>query len=65
MFHLSSHIRTFDVFNVKHLTPYFMDSDESDGSFQPRVIDVKGYESNDVKFSNCMVRALSYLETID
>lgn len=65
MLHLSSHIRKFDVFNVKHLTPYFVYSDESDGSFQPGVIDAKGYESNDVKFSNCMVRALSHLETID
>ncbi|VFQ71665.1 unnamed protein product [Cuscuta campestris] len=42
---LPSHVKTSDVFNVKHLTPCFLDSKEDDvnsraSSFQPGVTDV-------------------------
>jgi hypothetical protein len=53
---LHSHLKTSDVFNVKHLSPCFANSDDiamnsMTSSFQPRVTDVGGSESVDVELS--------------
>ncbi|XP_022871711.1 uncharacterized protein LOC111390827 [Olea europaea var. sylvestris] len=52
---LPSHLKTSDVFNVKHLSPCFMESDEVTvnsraSSFQPGVTDAGRSESSDADF---------------
>jgi len=54
---LPSHLKTFDVFNVKHLSPCFADSDDivvnsRTSSFKPRVTDAEGSESEDAELSD-------------
>lgn len=61
---LSSHLKTFDVFNVMHLTPCFIDADSDDmnlraSSFQPGETNVEG--STDVELSNFELMAWSIL----
>ncbi|XP_022889178.1 uncharacterized protein LOC111404628 [Olea europaea var. sylvestris] len=51
---LPIHLKTSDVFNVKHLSTCFVESDEATvnsraSSFQPEVTDVGGFESSDGK----------------
>lgn len=63
---LPSHLRTSDVFNVKHLSPYFMDSDDTTpnsrtSSFQPGATDAGGFES-DAELSDNTLMALRYHE---
>jgi len=67
---LPSHLKTSDVFNVKHLSPYFADSDDiavnsRTSSFQPGVTDAGGSESDDAELSDCTIMALKYLEQAD
>ncbi|KAF5458536.1 hypothetical protein F2P56_022559 [Juglans regia] len=64
---LPSNLKTSDVFNVKHLRPYFVDSDGTTlnsraSSFQPEATDVGGSESDDIELSDCMLMALKYLK---
>jgi hypothetical protein len=66
---LPSHLRTSDVFNVKHLSPCFMDSDDTTpnsrtSSFQPGATDAGGSES-DAELSDNMLMALRYHELAD
>ncbi|KAE8707521.1 Detected protein of unknown function [Hibiscus syriacus] len=49
---LPNHLKTSDVFNVKHLSNYFVDSDDTTlnsrtSSFQPGVTDAGGSETDD------------------
>jgi hypothetical protein len=64
---LPSHLKTSDIFNVKHLSPCFADSEgiamnSRMSSFQPRVTDAGGFESGDIELSDCTLMALNYLE---
>jgi len=68
--HLPSHLKTFDVFNVKHLSPCFADFDDiavnsRASSFQPGVTDAGGFESNDAELSDCTLMALDYMDQAD
>jgi hypothetical protein len=67
---LPSHLKTSDVFNVKHLSPCFADSDDvvvnsRMSSFQPGVTNAGGSELDDDELSNCTLMALNYLEQAD
>ncbi|KAE8720267.1 hypothetical protein F3Y22_tig00020999pilonHSYRG00012 [Hibiscus syriacus] len=67
---LPSHLKTSDVFNVKHLSHCFVDSDDTTlnsrtSSFQPGVTDVWGSETYDTKLSDCTLMALRYHELAD
>ena len=67
---LSSHLKTSDVFNVKHLSPCFMESDEITvnsraSSFQPGATDAGGSESSDADLSDSTMMALRYHEMAD
>jgi hypothetical protein len=64
---LPSHLKTSDVFNVKHLSHCFADSNDiavnsRTSSFQPAVTDVGGSESNNAELSDCTLMALRYLK---
>jgi len=64
---LPSHLKTSNVFNVKHLSPCFADSDDiavnsRTSSFQPRVTDAGGSESDDAELLDCTLMGLNYLE---
>lgn len=62
--HLPSHLKTSDVFNVKHLTPCFIvDMNLRASSFQPRETDVEGLTYG--KLSNSELMALEYLDRED
>ncbi|KAE8729552.1 hypothetical protein F3Y22_tig00003518pilonHSYRG00008 [Hibiscus syriacus] len=67
---LPSHLKTSDVFNVKHLSHCFVDSDDTTlnsrmSSFQPGVTDAGGSEIDDAKLSDCTLMALRYHELAD
>ncbi|KAE8697779.1 putative Quercetin 3-O-methyltransferase 1 [Hibiscus syriacus] len=67
---LPSHLKTSDVFNVKHLSHCFVDSDDTTlnsrmSSFQPGVTDAGGSETDDVELSDCTLMALRYHELAD
>ncbi|KAE8663201.1 putative Quercetin 3-O-methyltransferase 1 [Hibiscus syriacus] len=67
---LPSHLKTSDVFNVKHLSHCFVDSDDTTlnsrtSSFQPGVTDVGGSETDDAELSDCTLMALRYHELAD
>ncbi|KAE8731801.1 hypothetical protein F3Y22_tig00002511pilonHSYRG00030 [Hibiscus syriacus] len=67
---LPSHLKTSDVFNVKRLSPCFVDSDDTTlnlrtSSFQPGVNDAGGSETDDVELSDCTLMALRYHELAD
>jgi hypothetical protein len=67
---LPSHLKTFDVFNVKHLSLCFADSDDiivnsRTSSFQPKETDAGGSESDDAELSDCTLMALNFLERAD
>ncbi|KAE8655824.1 putative CCCH-type zinc finger family protein [Hibiscus syriacus] len=67
---LPSHLKTSDVFNVKHLSHCFMDSDDTTlnsrtSSFQPGMTDAGGSETDDAELSNCTLMALRYHELAD
>jgi len=64
---LPSHLKTSDVFNVKHLSPYFADFDDiavnlRTSSFQLGVTDSGESKSDDAELSDCTLMALNYLE---
>jgi hypothetical protein len=70
MLRLPSHLKTFDVFNVKHLSPCFVDSDDiavnsRASSFQPRVTDAGGSKSDDAELSDCTLMVLDYMDQAD
>jgi hypothetical protein len=55
-----------NVFNVKHLSPCFADSDDitmtsRTSSFQPGVTDAGRPESDDAELSDCTLMVLDYL----
>lgn len=65
---LPSHLKTSDVFNVKHLTPCLIDATSDSmnlraSSFQPGETDVEG--SINVELSNSELMALEYLDRED
>ncbi|KAE8692442.1 hypothetical protein F3Y22_tig00110833pilonHSYRG00063 [Hibiscus syriacus] len=65
-----SHLKTSDVFNVKHLSHCFVDSDDTTmnsrtSSFQPGVTDAGGSETDDAELSDCTLMALRYHELAD
>ncbi|KAE8704407.1 General regulatory factor 9, MU isoform 1 [Hibiscus syriacus] len=67
---LPSHLKTSDVFNVKHLSHCFVDSDDTTlnsrtSSFQPGVTDVGGSEIDDSELSYYTLMALRYHELAD
>jgi hypothetical protein len=67
---LPSHLKTSDVFNVKHLSPCFADSDDvavnsRTSSFRLGVTDAGGFELDDAELSECTLMALNYLEQAD
>jgi hypothetical protein len=67
---LPSHLKTYDVFNVKHLSPCFADFNDivvnsRTISFQPGVTNAGGSESDDVELSDCTLMALNYLGWAD
>ncbi|KAE8694063.1 putative Quercetin 3-O-methyltransferase 1 [Hibiscus syriacus] len=67
---LPSHLKTSDVFNVKHLSYCFVDSDDTTlnsrtSSFQPGVSDAGGSETDDAELSDCTLMALRYHELAD
>ncbi|KAE8681373.1 putative CCCH-type zinc finger family protein [Hibiscus syriacus] len=67
---LPSHLKTSDVFNVKHLSHCFVDPDDTTlnsrtSSFQPGVTDVRGSETDDAELSDCTLMALRYHELAD
>ncbi|KAE8702634.1 putative CCCH-type zinc finger family protein [Hibiscus syriacus] len=67
---LPSHLKTSDVFNVKHLSHCFVDSDDTTlnsrtSSFQPGVTDAGGSETDDAELSDCTLMALRYHELAD
>ncbi|KAE8678209.1 Detected protein of confused Function [Hibiscus syriacus] len=67
---LPSHLKTSDVFNVKHLSHCFVDPDDTTlnsrtSSFQPGVTDVGGSETDDAELSDCTLMALRYHELAD
>ncbi|KAE8668214.1 putative Quercetin 3-O-methyltransferase 1 [Hibiscus syriacus] len=64
------HLKTSDVFNVKHLSHCFVDSDDTTlnsrtSSFQPGVTDAGGSETDDAELSDCTLMALRYHELAD
>ncbi|KAE8669996.1 putative Quercetin 3-O-methyltransferase 1 [Hibiscus syriacus] len=68
--HLPSHLQTSDVFNVKHLSHCFVDSDYTTlnsrtSSFQPGVTDAGGSVTDDAELSDCTLMALRYHELAD
>ncbi|KAE8676151.1 putative CCCH-type zinc finger family protein [Hibiscus syriacus] len=67
---LPSHLKTSDVFNVKHLSHCFVDPDDTTlnsrtSSFQPRATDAGGSETDDAELSDCTLMALRYHELAD
>ncbi|KAE8672958.1 putative CCCH-type zinc finger family protein [Hibiscus syriacus] len=67
---LPSHLKTSDVFNVKHLSHCFVDSDDTTlnsrmSSFQPRVTDAGGSETDDAELSYCTLMVLRYHKLAD
>ncbi|KAE8704792.1 hypothetical protein F3Y22_tig00110437pilonHSYRG00001 [Hibiscus syriacus] len=67
---LPSHLKTSDVFNVKHLSHCFVDPDDTTlnsrmSSFQPGVTDAVGSETDDAELSDCTLMALRYHELAD
>ncbi|KAE8728830.1 hypothetical protein F3Y22_tig00004072pilonHSYRG00287 [Hibiscus syriacus] len=67
---LPSHLKTSDVFNVKHLSHCFVDSDDTTmnsrtSSFQPGVTDAGGSDTDDAELSDCTLMALRYHELED
>ncbi|KAE8685729.1 hypothetical protein F3Y22_tig00111095pilonHSYRG00938 [Hibiscus syriacus] len=67
---LPSHLKTSDVFNVKHLSHCFVDPDDTTlnsrtSSFQPGVTDAGGSETDDAELSDCTLMALRYHELAD
>ncbi|KAE8697013.1 hypothetical protein F3Y22_tig00110634pilonHSYRG00004 [Hibiscus syriacus] len=67
---LPSHLKTSDVFNVKHLSHCFVGSDDTTlnsrtSSFQPWVTDAGGFETDDDELSNCTLMVLRYHELAD
>ncbi|KAE8701689.1 hypothetical protein F3Y22_tig00110515pilonHSYRG00071 [Hibiscus syriacus] len=67
---LPSHLKTSDVFNVKHLSPCFVDCDDTTlnsrtSSFQPGVTYIGGSETDDAELSDCTLMALRYRELAD
>ncbi|KAE8668905.1 hypothetical protein F3Y22_tig00112281pilonHSYRG00079 [Hibiscus syriacus] len=67
---LPSYLKTSDVFNVKHLSHCFVDSDDTTlnsrtSSFQPGVTDARGSETDDAELSDCTLMALRYHELAD
>ncbi|KAE8699360.1 putative CCCH-type zinc finger family protein [Hibiscus syriacus] len=67
---LPSHLKTSDVFNVKHMSHCFVDSDDTTlnsrtSSFQPGVTDAGGSETDDAELSDCTLMALRYHELAD
>ncbi|KAE8672957.1 putative Quercetin 3-O-methyltransferase 1 [Hibiscus syriacus] len=67
---LPSHLKTSDVFNVKHLSHCFVDSDDTTlnsrtSSFQPRMTDAGGSETDDAELSYYTLMALRYHELAD
>ncbi|KAE8655338.1 Detected protein of unknown function [Hibiscus syriacus] len=67
---LPSHLKTSDVFNVKHLSHCFVDSDDTTlnsrtSSFQLGVADTGGSETDDAELSDCTLMALRYHELAD
>ncbi|KAE8663112.1 putative Quercetin 3-O-methyltransferase 1 [Hibiscus syriacus] len=67
---LPSHLKTSDVFNVKHLSHCFVDSDDTTlnsrtSSFQPGLTDAGGSETDDAELSDCTLMALRYHELVD
>ncbi|KAE8676682.1 putative CCCH-type zinc finger family protein [Hibiscus syriacus] len=67
---LPSHLKTSNVFNVKHLSHCFVDSDDTTlnsriSSFQPGVTDAGGSETDDAELSECTLMALRYHELVD
>ncbi|KAE8716482.1 hypothetical protein F3Y22_tig00110114pilonHSYRG00103 [Hibiscus syriacus] len=64
---LPSHLKTSDVFNVKHLSHCFVDPDDTTlnsrtSSFQPGATDAGGSETDDAELSDCTLMALRYHE---
>ncbi|KAE8695418.1 putative CCCH-type zinc finger family protein [Hibiscus syriacus] len=64
---LPSHLKTSDVFNVKHLSHCFVDPVDTTlnsrtSSFQPGVTDAGGSETDDAELSDCTLMALRYHE---
>ncbi|KAJ0969312.1 hypothetical protein J5N97_022189 [Dioscorea zingiberensis] len=60
---LPSHLKTSDIFNVKHLSPCFVESTDMNSrvsSFQPGEADAREPESDDAELSDCTKRALAY-----
>ncbi|KAE8683077.1 hypothetical protein F3Y22_tig00111215pilonHSYRG00001 [Hibiscus syriacus] len=67
---LPSHLKTSDVFNVKHLSHCFVDPDDTTlnsrtSSFQPGATDAGGSETDDAELSDCTLMALRYHELAD
>ncbi|KAE8671130.1 ABC transporter C family member 10-like [Hibiscus syriacus] len=67
---LPSHLKTSDVFNVKHLSHCFVDSDDTTlnsrtSSFQPGVTDAGRSKTDDTELSDCTLMALRYHELAD
>jgi len=68
--HLPSHLRTSDVFNVKHLSRCFGDPDDiavnsRTSSFQPGPTDAGGFEPEDDELSDSTLMVLRHLELAD
>lgn len=59
-----SHLQTFDVFNIKHLNPYFVDAEVNSrvSSFQFRDIGAGEFESYDTELTNSTLITLNYLK---
>ncbi|XP_022846196.1 uncharacterized protein LOC111368920 [Olea europaea var. sylvestris] len=60
---LPSHLKTSYVFNVKHQSLCFVESDKANvnlrvSSFQPEATDAGGFESSDVDLSNSLLMTL-------
>jgi hypothetical protein len=67
---LPSHLKTSDVFNVKHLSPCFGDPEDTHvnsrtSSFQPGATDAGGSESDEAELSDNSLMALTYHELAD
>ncbi|KAE8672853.1 putative CCCH-type zinc finger family protein [Hibiscus syriacus] len=61
---LPSHLKTSDVFNVKHLSHCFVDPDDTTlnsrtSFFQPGVTDAGGSETDDAELSDCTLLAIT------
>lgn len=68
--HLPSHLRTSNVFNVKHLSLCFGDLYDTavksrTSCFQPRATDARGSEPEDDELSDSTLMALRHLELED